>query len=311
MHFHHRARLFAVLACALLGVGCGGGCSGGSTKDLPAAGTGTPSVAVAPSGSEPALPPLGEVKAWRDGEGLASVLASGAPRGAIVTAIAEAADFGVMIGAEADLDAPLTVRVQRETLEVALGRVLAGVPHALEYARDAGSGAKRLALVTVGRQAPAVGLAAGVTGPKPPVTGEKRRERTPEQEQKRAERAQRVWAESLENLGSYDSELRADGARWLDVSTTEGLQAAVEHLENDESPEVRVAAAGVLLDSDVGAVQPLLRALGDPDPRVVLAALEALEFVGDEATVPRLQPLLEHKDVEIRERTVEAIEFLQ
>jgi HEAT repeat protein len=95
------------------------------------------------------------------------------------------------------------------------------------------------------------------------------------------------------------------------VASTDGFQAATERLESDESPEVRVAAAEVLLDSDVGAVRPLLQALGDPDSRVVVAALEALEFVGDASTVPHLQPLLKHRDVEVRERTVEAIEFLQ
>ena len=51
--------------------------------------------------------------------------------------------------------------------------------------------------------------------------------------------------------------------------------------------------------------------LDDPDPRVVMAALETLEFVGDESTVPSLAPFLKHKDVAVRERTAEAIGFLQ
>jgi HEAT repeat protein len=65
------------------------------------------------------------------------------------------------------------------------------------------------------------------------------------------------------------------------------------------------------MESDVGAVQPLLQALGDPEPQVVLAALEALEFVGDASTIPKIAPLLKHPSTEVRERTVEAIKFLE
>jgi HEAT repeat protein len=99
--------------------------------------------------------------------------------------------------------------------------------------------------------------------------------------------------------------------QWLDVNTSDEFQVATEHLANDESPEVRAAAAEALMQSDVGAVQPLLLALDDPDPQVVLAALDALEFVGDASIVPQIAPLLKHKDTAVRERTVEAIEFLQ
>ena len=105
--------------------------------------------------------------------------------------------------------------------------------------------------------------------------------------------------------------MRADAAKWLDVSSGEGFKAATERLANDESPLVRAAAADALLNADMAAVQPLLQALGDPDSRVVLAALDALEFVGDESTIPFLTPLLKHKDVEVRERVVETVEFLQ
>ena len=55
----------------------------------------------------------------------------------------------------------------------------------------------------------------------------------------------------------------------------------------------------------------LLRSLGDDEPEVVIAALDALEFAGDETLVPDLEPLLEHPDERVREAAAEAIDFLQ
>jgi len=255
---------------------------------------------------------MGEVQAWLDDEALVSAHANQAPRGAILAALAQAAGFELVLGAQAGLEQPLSLRVQGEPLGVALARALAGVPHEVFYANDPVSGAPHLARVRVGLGDAATTVVAANEPRRDPGGRDHRRpELTPEEKQERAERAQRMWAESLANLSSPNEELRADAAKWLNVSSTEGFQAATDRLANDESPLVRAAAAEALLDSDVGAVQPLLQALEDPDPRVVMAALEALEFVGDETTVPHLAPLLKHRDVAVRERTVEAIEFLQ
>jgi hypothetical protein len=255
------------------------------------------------------LPATGEVRAWREGAAGVSVLADQAPRGAILAALAEAADFALVLGGEAELDRPLTLRAEREPLEVVLARVLAGVSHALDYESEAG-GQKRLVRVSVGAGFATAAVASAPTSARRELR-DVRPQLTPEEQEERNERARRLWATSLANLTSSDEEVRADAAAWLNVDSPEGFQAATDRLANDESPMVRAAAAEVLLDSDAGAVQPLLQALEDPDPRVVMAALEALEFVGDTSTVPHLSPLLKHKDVAVRERTVEAIEFLQ
>jgi hypothetical protein len=239
-----------------------------------------------------------------------SALANQAPRGAIVAALAEAVGFELVLGGEVDLSQPLTLHVESEPLELVLARSLAGVSHALVYEQDPASGAQRLARLTLGLPdaEPKLASAGDRAG--------RRRERmrpelTPEQREAREERGRELREESLAKLVSFDAGERADGVKWLDVSSTEGFEAAKERLESDEAPAVRAAAAEVLMESDVGAVQPLLQALDDPDSRVVLAALEALEFVGDASTIPQLAPLLKHSDVEVRERTVEAIEFLQ
>jgi hypothetical protein len=287
---------------------CGNDGDGSSQGAAAAARAETPSVASAPLSLavDPGLLPSGTVQAWLEGEALVSALASESSRGAILEVLAREARFELVIGTPTGLEQRVSLRALREPVEVVVTRVLTGVPHAMDYPADPTSGTTHLR-VTVGASS-SVPLASGAPASH---VRERRRELTEVEQQERAERAQRLWAQSLENLESSDPELRADGARWLDVNSSEGFEAAVEHLENDESPAVRAAAAEVLIDSDVGAVQPLLQALDDPDPRVVLAALEALEFVGDASTIPHLAPLVEHKDAVVRERTVEAIEFLQ
>jgi hypothetical protein len=295
--------LVVALACAA--AGCGGDSDGGSAESA-ASGASSADAPAALAAAE--FPPTGEVRAWREGAAGFSVLADAAPRGAILAALGEAADFALVLGAEAQLDQPLTLRAEREPLEVLLARVLAGVPHALDYEHEAG-GQKHLARLTVG-----VGSLPAAVASAPKSKLERRHERpqlTPEEQQERAERVEKLWATSLVNITSPDPDVREDAASWLNVATPEGFQAAADRLQHDEAPLVRAAAAENLGGADAGAVQPLVQALADPDSRVVMAALDALEFVGDESTIPHLQPLLKHKDVAVRERTVEAIEFLQ
>ena len=44
---------------------------------------------------------------------------------------------------------------------------------------------------------------------------------------------------------------------------------------------------------------------------MVLEAIDALEFAGDESIIPNLEPFLDHPDPEVREAAEEAIEFLE
>jgi HEAT repeat protein len=134
---------------------------------------------------------------------------------------------------------------------------------------------------------------------------------TAEEAERRAARLEELQAEILAQVEDPDPATRAEAARWLQPGV-EGLAIAERLLAADPSPDVRAAAAESLADGDsVGAVSLLLGALDDPDPRVVMAALDALEFAGDATIIPALSPLLQHRDVAVRERTIEAIEFLE
>ena len=301
--------LLLTLVCAATWAACGGADEAPTARDPAPVAAAPPSSPAALATPEADLPPPGDVRARLESDRAVTVLANQAPRGAIVTALAEATGFELVLGKGSGLEQPLTLRSEREPLEIVLARILGGVSHAVTYETDPASGAPRVARLTLGLVD---------TGPKlasvPDRVGPRERSRpelTPEEREARAEREHELRVESVAKLASADPEERADGAKWLDVNSGEGFQAATEHLASDDSPEVRAAAAEVLGESGVGAVQPLLKALNDPDSRVVLAALDALEFVGDETTAPLLAPLLKHKDVEVRERTVEAMEFLQ
>jgi hypothetical protein len=296
--------------CAVLAIACGGS-NEDSGPDATAAADSAPArVPSAAPGSEALLPAVGSVEVVVESEGRVSARANLAPRGAIVSALAEALGFALVLGEAAELSQPLTLQVENETPEVVLAQVLAGVPHGLAYEGDASG--RRLARLTVGAttaiEAPPVVASAPRTSRR---ARSERPELTPEEQRERAERSERLWVESLENVGSPNSDVRADAVTWLNVDSSEGFEAATDRQANDASPLVRAAPAEALARSDTGAVQPLLQALGDTQPPVVLAALDALEFAGDETTVPHLAPLLKHQNTEVRERAVEAIEFLQ
>jgi HEAT repeat protein len=54
-----------------------------------------------------------------------------------------------------------------------------------------------------------------------------------------------------------------------------------------------------------------VRALSDSDPEVVLEAIDALEFVGDENVAGDLRRLSDHPNQEVREAAEDALEYLQ
>jgi HEAT repeat protein len=120
---------------------------------------------------------------------------------------------------------------------------------------------------------------------------------------------------SLDGLRDPDPEIRASVAEWisLDPGTFPELADLLRH---DPSAGVRVAAATTLGDAmnkpeEREAVALLLEALHDDEPEVVLAALGALEFVGDAGTAPGLDFLLEHPTAEVRNAAANTIEWLE
>jgi HEAT repeat protein len=94
-----------------------------------------------------------------------------------------------------------------------------------------------------------------------------------------------------------------------------GVAVLDDVVRGDPDARVRARAALTLgeADRDDGdaAANALVAALQDPESQVVLAALEALESVGDETLISELMPLLDHPSAEVRERTSETIDWLE
>jgi hypothetical protein len=130
-----------------------------------------------------------------------------------------------------------------------------------------------------------------------------RRESTPE--------AREPSAPVAERLSDPDPDVRAGAVSDLPVNP-ETVVHLREILEADPDPGVRAEAARQLAFADsFRAGSSLVYALGDRDPGVVIAAIEALEFVGDPSVVPELRALSAHPDQGVRRRAAGAVEFLK
>ena len=79
----------------------------------------------------------------------------------------------------------------------------------------------------------------------------------------------------------------------------------------DPSPEVRMAVALTLGDSeDPTALDALMMALQDDDPRVLEEVIGALGDIGNRSTIPYLQPFLDHPDEDVRDAAESSIDDL-
>jgi hypothetical protein len=252
------------------------------------------------SSAELPLPPEGRVEVSIGADGVLA-LANRAPRRRVLEALAH--ETGLLVVAFApggDPEGLVTLRSRGEPIEVVLARALVGVPFSVGSIERGES--DRLAVVVGWREE------AGRAPPAPPVA---RREVERGELAERAERVRESEAPDLAQLKSDDASERAEAIEGADVDTVAGFEAVVERLSNDPDASVRAAAAETLGEGDVGSVGPLLDALADPDPRVVLAALESLELLGDASILPALAPVLEHPDAGVRERAAELGEFLE
>jgi HEAT repeats len=257
-----------------------------------------PAPAIVP-GAAPALPARGEFEVRFGASGI-EARANQAPRQALLEAIARETGLVAVAFVEGgDPNGRVTMQSEGESIEVVLARALAGVPFSIEPL-DA-EGRVRLALV-VGKRSPA------------PAAAREARRATPRQVLDPRERARNMREqedEALAKLDSNDARERVEGVEWADLTSVLGYEAVLDRLANDADPAVRAAAAESLSGADVGAVRPLLTALDDPDPRVVISALDSLEMLGDESIVPEVSRLLRHPEPSVRARAEEAMQFLE
>ena len=284
--------------------------------------------------SAPDLPGPGSVLVEASGRGY-NVLANAATQLRVLEELERVVGFELSVATGADLAADVTLALVDASVGEILIAVLGGFPFSLSFAVSEPDPRPYLQRVAVGedegdratRAARLIwGEAADEGDRVAPQRG--RAELNPTDEARRAEGRQQLLARwrspeyALEQqrererlylqLDDPDPEKRAESAEWIDSDGGEGVAILTEILELDSSAEVRAAAAENLGDSDSpGAIDALLLAMSDPAPVVVIAALDAIEFLGDETTIPKIVFLLDHEDPEVRERTVEGIDFLE
>ncbi|MCH7687423.1 MAG: HEAT repeat domain-containing protein [Planctomycetes bacterium] len=114
-------------------------------------------------------------------------------------------------------------------------------------------------------------------------------------------------------LDDDDPDIRARAAEGLPADDRT-IPALSELAANDPDAGVRKAAVSALSDAseeDTAVLGVLVGALGDPDPQVVIAALDSIEWVGDASVIPDITPLLEHPNAEVREAAETSIYFLE
>jgi hypothetical protein len=86
------------------------------------------------------------------------------------------------------------------------------------------------------------------------------------------------------------------------VGTNEAIQALSEAALNSPDEGIRVPIVIELGRSNIAVAVPLLtQLLSDPSPNVRVAALNALEGIGDKSTIPAVQSKLADSDARVRE----------
>jgi hypothetical protein len=271
--------------------------------------------------SEPALPAAGQSRVWILG-GEVTLLANRAPRMQVLKGLAREARFEVEIHAGGGPTGSVTLRAVEVPVERALARLLGSVPYALHYEADAKGEDARLARVAFGEPDPEGEIAGGSERSRVPQPMEEDpqialrdrararpdRERAPPDPTRFEERQD----EDIRNLGDSRAEVRVDAAESI-YPDEEGVAALAEIVTDDPEPAVRVAAAETLGQSleDPNALGALLRALTDPEPEVVITALDGISFIGDHTVIPELEFLREHPNPEVRDATVNAIDWLE
>jgi hypothetical protein len=279
-----------------------------------------PAAAAAPAESVDSSPllPAGGIEVALTEHGV-TVRANQAPRHEVLKKLGEAARFAVVSGLVKQEIVLVSVDLVDRPVEEAIRAVLQQTPYELRYDLDPKDRRHVLSVVTMGNFKTVYGRRRRefVQRARQKHEVKKREEAslTPEErERRRAEKKaalERLAEQTQRDLESPDPEARASAVANLRVEEDD-LTRMAELLTRDPSANVRVEAADQLGSIGTpGAVNALLRSLADPEPDVVIAALEALRFAGDESIVPDLQSLRQHPSPEVRAAVEQTIDFLQ
>jgi hypothetical protein len=208
----------------------------------------------------------------------------------------------------------VSVSIEATDMRDALGELLRLHAYELVYEFDGELRADRLKQVIVGVQPrEPVRLQSGLTQDVNAATDD------PSSSSARARDEDEDYDDDEEGMSAdeqvYFSQLvdpspgvRAEAAANIEATETT-LDYLAEIMATDPSPLVRAAAVESLGDSDdPRAVKALITGLGDKDPAVLVEVIEALEYADDSRAIPRLKPLVDHPDENVRMAAESALE---
>jgi hypothetical protein len=233
----------------------------------------------------------------------------------VLKELAREARFEVEIHAGGGPTGSITLRAVEVPVERALARLLGSVPYALQYEGDETGEDARLARVVFGEPNPGGGIAGEFEGSREPQPmGEDRQTARGgwKREPPDPTRFEEMQYEDIRNLEDSRAEVRVDAAESI-YPDEEGVAALAEIVTDDPDPAVRVAAAETLGQSldDPNALAALLRALRDPEPIVVITALDGIGFIGDHTVIPEIQFVGEHSNPEVVDAWILTIDWLE
>jgi hypothetical protein len=298
-----------VLAILVFGAALAAACGPGGEQGADRAGTAPGAI---PDGEELLKALRGFPRVMVDGE-LLSIHCTDARRVAILSAVARRLGAGLAVGDVPDVR--MTLDLEDVTLEEALDDVVEGIPYEILTEDDPETGETRIAKILVGDvdEASTIVAARSLSDEDKAAFRERLRSRLPTEERRRIrEEAAARDAVFVAQLASESVEERE--AAVLGVSMLgPGREAVVKMATQDPSPSIRRAAVTRIEEIDMATAREVLhQALTDSDPDVVLSALSILEYMGDDETRGRVEPLAaDHPDERVREEAARALRLME
>ncbi len=112
-------------------------------------------------------------------------------------------------------------------------------------------------------------------------------------------------------LADGDPKARAKALETLDPESND-ISVLGEIVTSDPDAQVRAVAIDQLyFVQSYAAIQIAVRALQDPDLRVVIASLNLIESWHDQSLVPKIDILRQHSDAQVRVRATEVVALLE
>ncbi len=225
----------------------------------------------------------------------------------ILERIAAEANFDLLTGDVAWQT--VTVDIREDNLHTALTVLLNAHTYQIVYTPDETTRQEVLSEVVISEPLPPLTTAnPGKTARK---DGAPSGEQEWQEEKEESELPDPETQAQLQALQNESADIRAAAVEDIEP-TGEALNTLTDLIVSDPSPEVRIAISQALeFSEDPLAIEALVACLKDENVAVVLECITALEYIGDSSTAARLQPLLQHYDVEVRNTAAQAIENLR